>query len=66
MGTAKKGTDFGTIIGLFAGIAIIFLGIIQSGGSLVWFYNINSILKKEQILLKSLMMWITKESLIVK
>ncbi len=44
MGTAKKGTDFGTIIGLFAGIAIIFLGIIQSGGSLVWFYNINSIL----------------------
>ena len=44
MGTTKKGTDFGTVLGLFAGIAIIFIGIVQSGGSLVWFYNINSIL----------------------
>jgi len=44
MKAAKKGTDFGTFIGLFAGIAIIFIGIIQSGGSLYWFFNLNSIL----------------------
>ncbi len=44
MKAAKKGTDFGTFIGLFAGIAIIFIGIIQSGGSIYWFFNLNSIL----------------------
>ncbi len=44
MEATKKGTDFGTFLGLFAGVAIIFIGIIQSGGSLYWFFNINSIL----------------------
>ena len=44
MKVTKKGTDFGTFLGLFAGIAIIFIGIIQSGGSLYWFFNLNSIL----------------------
>ena len=44
MGMTKKGTDFGTFLGLFAGVAIIFIGIIQSGGSLYWFFNVNSIL----------------------
>jgi chemotaxis protein MotA len=44
MDTTKKGTDFGTFLGLFAGIAIVFIGIIQSGGSLYWFFNLNSIL----------------------
>ncbi len=44
MGMTKKSTDFGTFLGLFAGVAIIFIGIIQSGGSLYWFFNINSIL----------------------
>ncbi len=44
MKAAKKGTDFGTFVGLFAGVAIIFIGIIQSGGSLYWFFNLNSIL----------------------
>ena len=34
--------DFGTIIGLLAGLAIITSGIIQSGGNLFWFANINS------------------------
>ena len=44
MGMTKKGTDFGTFLGLFAGVAIIFIGIVQSGGSLYWFFNVNSIL----------------------
>lgn len=44
MKVTKKGTDFGTFLGLFAGIAIIFIGIIQSGGNLYWFFNLNSIL----------------------
>lgn len=44
MKVTKKGTDFGTFLGLFAGIAIVFIGIIQSGGSLYWFFNLNSIL----------------------
>ncbi|MBT4370000.1 MAG: motility protein A, partial [Candidatus Marinimicrobia bacterium] len=36
--------DFGTIIGLFAGIAIIIFGILGSGGELIWFANGVSIL----------------------
>ena len=44
MDNIKKNTDYGTLLGLFAGIAIIFIGIIQSGGSLYWFFNLNSIL----------------------
>jgi len=36
--------DLGTILGLVAGIGIIVVGIIQSGGELFWFYNFNSIL----------------------
>ena len=44
MKVTKEGTDFGTFLGLFAGIAIVFIGIIQSGGSLYWFFNLNSIL----------------------
>jgi chemotaxis protein MotA len=44
MDNIKKTTDYGTLLGLFAGIAIIFIGIIQSGGSLYWFFNLNSIL----------------------
>ena len=36
--------DLGTILGLVAGIGIIVVGIIQSGGDLFWFYNFNSIL----------------------
>ena len=36
--------DFGTIIGLIAGIAIIVFGIIGSGGELLWFANGVSIL----------------------
>ena len=37
-------TDFGTLIGLLMGIAIIFLGIITGGGELYWFFNLNSLL----------------------
>ena len=44
MENIKKKTDFGTFLGLFAGISIIIIGIIQSGGSLYWFFNFNSIL----------------------
>ena len=36
--------DLGTILGLVAGIGIIVVGIIQSGGDLFWFYNFNSVL----------------------
>ena len=36
--------DFGTIIGLIAGIAIIVFGILGSGGELLWFANGVSIL----------------------
>ena len=36
--------DLGTLLGLVAGIGIIVVGIIQSGGDLFWFYNFNSIL----------------------
>jgi chemotaxis protein MotA len=44
MDNIKKSTDLGTLIGLFAGVSIIFIGINQSGGSLYWFFNLNSIL----------------------
>ena len=37
-------TDFGTLIGLLMGIAIIFLGIVTGGGELYWFFNLNSLL----------------------
>ena len=44
MDNIKKSTDFGTLLGLAAGISIVFIGINQSGGSLYWFFNLNSIL----------------------
>ncbi len=44
MDNIKRSTDFGTLLGLAAGISIIFIGINQSGGSLYWFFNLNSIL----------------------
>jgi chemotaxis protein MotA len=44
MDNIKKSTDLGTLLGLFAGVSIIFIGINQSGGSLYWFFNLNSIL----------------------
>ncbi len=37
-------TDFGTLIGLLAGISIIILGILSAGGEIAWFWNFNSIL----------------------
>lgn len=37
-------TDFGTLIGLLMGVAIIVLGIITGGGELYWFFNLNSLL----------------------
>jgi len=37
-------TDFGTLIGLLMGTAIIVLGIITGGGELYWFFNLNSLL----------------------
>ena len=37
-------TDYGTLIGLLAGTAIIFIGIIAGGGNLFWFLNLNSLL----------------------
>ena len=36
--------DFGTLIGLFAGVGIIALGVLRGGGDLYWFFNLNSIL----------------------
>jgi chemotaxis protein MotA len=36
--------DFGTIIGLFAGVGIIAIGVLRGGGDLYWFFNLNSIL----------------------
>ena len=44
MNSNKSTTDLGTLIGLFAGITIIIIGILQSGGSLYWFISFNSIL----------------------
>jgi chemotaxis protein MotA len=40
----NKDTDLGTLFGFLAGISIIIIGIIQSGGKLFWFLNFNSIL----------------------
>ena len=37
-------TDFGTLIGLLMGVAIVILGIITGGGELYWFINLNSLL----------------------
>jgi len=36
--------DYGTAIGLLAGIAIIAVGVVRNGGDLFWFFNLNSIL----------------------
>ncbi len=36
--------DFGTAIGLLAGMAIIAIGVVRAGGDLFWFFNLNSIL----------------------
>jgi chemotaxis protein MotA len=36
--------DFGTAIGLLAGFGIIAVGVINGGGDLFWFFNLNSIL----------------------
>ena len=44
MNSNKSTTDLGTLIGLLAGITIIIIGILQSGGSLYWFISFNSIL----------------------
>ena len=44
MDTNKGTTDLGTLIGLLAGLGIILIGIIQSGGKLYWFFNFNSLL----------------------
>jgi len=37
-------TDFGTLIGLLAGVGIITVGIIAGGGNIYWFMNFNSLL----------------------
>jgi len=39
----NKRVDFGTAIGLMAGLAIIALGALRGGGDLYWFFNLNSI-----------------------
>ena len=44
MDTNKGTTDLGTLIGLLSGLGIILIGIIQSGGKLYWFFNLNSLL----------------------
>jgi chemotaxis protein MotA len=44
MNSNKSTTDLGTLIGLLAGITIIVIGILQSGGKLFWFISFNSIL----------------------
>ena len=44
MDSNKSTTDLGTLIGLLAGITIIVIGILQSGGKLFWFFSFNSIL----------------------
>jgi chemotaxis protein MotA len=40
----KGSTDLGTLIGLLAGLGIIVMSIMQSGGKLIWFLNFNSLL----------------------
>ena len=37
-------TDFGTLIGLLAGVGIVTIGIIAGGGNIYWFMNFNSLL----------------------
>ena len=37
-------TDFGTLIGLLAGVGIVTAGIIAGGGNIYWFMNFNSLL----------------------
>ena len=37
-------TDFGTLIGLLAGVGIVTVGIIAGGGNIYWFMNFNSLL----------------------
>ena len=44
MDSNKSTTDLGTLIGLLAGITIVIIGILQSGGKLFWFFSFNSIL----------------------
>ena len=44
MNQSKNTTDFGTLIGLLAGIAIIIVGVITGNGKLGWFLDFNSIL----------------------
>ena len=44
MENSNSKTDFGTLIGLLMGAAIIILGIITGGGELYWFFNLNSLL----------------------
>ena len=44
MDSNKSTTDLGTLIGLLAGITIIVIGILQSGGKLFWFFSFNSLL----------------------
>lgn len=44
MNSNKSTTDLGTLIGLLAGITIIVIGILQSGGKLFWFFSFNSLL----------------------
>tara|TARA_B100000029_G_C17601146_1_gene965796 strand:+ start:2443 stop:3366 length:924 start_codon:yes stop_codon:yes gene_type:complete len=44
MDSNKGTTDLGTLIGFLAGISIIVIGILQSGGKLFWFFNFNSLL----------------------
>lgn len=36
--------DLGTAIGLIAGFGVILIGIVNGGGELYWFFNINSVL----------------------
>jgi chemotaxis protein MotA len=40
----KGSMDLGTLIGLLAGLGIIVMSIMQSGGKLIWFLNFNSLL----------------------
>ena len=44
MNSNKSTTDLGTLIGLLAGMTIIVIGILNSGGKLFWFFSFNSLL----------------------
>ena len=35
--------DFGTLIGLLAGVGIIAIGVLRGGGDLYWFFSLNSV-----------------------